>query len=74
MNQLKVLLCALSVAIIAVSWFFLLDTSYDWISSSSDWKVMAGGVILLLMAGAILAIIAAIAALIARGVKNLWPR
>jgi len=74
MNVLKVLLCALSAAIITVSWFFLLDTSYDWISSRSDWKVIAGGVMLLLMAGVVLGIIAAIAALIARGVKNLWLR
>lgn len=72
MKIVKVLLCASSVAIIAVSWFFLLDTSYDWISSASNWKAIAGGLILFMMAGVTLAVIAAAVALIARGVRHLW--
>jgi hypothetical protein len=72
MKIIKVLLCALGVAIIAVSWFFLLDTSYDWISSASNWKAIAGGLILLIMAGIALAIVAAAVALVARGVRHLW--
>ena len=72
MKILKVPLCALGIAIIAVSWFFLLDTSYDWVSSPSDWKAIAGGLILLMMAAVTLGVVAAVVAFIARGVKHLW--
>lgn len=72
MKMLKGLLCAFGVAIIAISWFFLLDTSYDWISSPSNWKAIGGGLILLMMAGVALAVITAAVAVIARGVKHLW--
>jgi hypothetical protein len=47
---LKTALWFVWLPIIAVSWVMLLDTSYDWISSPSTARVLAGLLILILMA------------------------
>jgi hypothetical protein len=48
-------------------WVIVLDTSYDWISSPSTTKVIAGSLILILMGCVIIA-------LIATGARKLWTR
>jgi hypothetical protein len=53
--------------IVAVFWVMLLDTSYDWVSSSSNIKVVSGLMILILMACVALA-------LLVKGARKLWTR
>jgi multidrug resistance efflux pump len=55
------------LAICAVLWVLLLDTSYDWISSTSNAKVVFGFVILVSMVGVVIA-------LVVKGVRLLWTR
>lgn len=64
---LKTALWLVWLPIVGVLWVILLDTSYDWISSPSTTKVIAGVLILILMGCVILA-------LIATGAKKLWTR
>ena len=47
---LKAALWLIWLPIVAVLWVMLLDTSYDWISSPSTARVLAGLLILILMA------------------------
>ena len=51
--------------IAAVLWVVLLDTSYDWISSPSNIKVISGLLILILMGCVVIA-------LLVKGVRKLW--
>jgi hypothetical protein len=64
---LKTALWMIWVPIVAVFWVMLLDTSYDWISSPSTAKVIAGFMILILMACAVLG-------LVIKGARKLWTR
>jgi hypothetical protein len=63
----KVVLWIFWIAAGAVLWVWLLDTSYDWISSASDLRVTMGCLILVSMAGALVA-------LAAKGARWLWKR
>jgi hypothetical protein len=53
--------------IVVVLWVMLLDTSYDWISSPSTSKVVAGLLILILMGCVVLG-------LVIKGARKLWTR
>jgi hypothetical protein len=64
---LRVVLWTVWLAICAVLWVLLLDTSYDWISSTSNAKVVFGFVILVSMVGVVIA-------LVVKGVRLLWTR
>jgi len=64
---LKLVLWTIGVALGAVVWVMLLDTSYDWISSPSNIKVVFGFVVLLSMLGGLIA-------LVVKGVRVLWTR
>jgi len=64
---LKAALWMVWLPIVAVLWVMLLDTSYDWISSPSNSKVISGSLILILMACVVIA-------LLAKGVRKLWTR
>ena len=64
---LKIALWMIWLPIASVIWVILLDTSYDWISSPSNSKVIAGLLILILMA-------CALVALIIKGARKLWIR
>jgi uncharacterized membrane protein len=64
---LKVALWMVWLPIIAVGWVILLDTSYDWISSPSNAKVISGLLILLLM-------VTVIVAVVVKGARKLWVR
>jgi hypothetical protein len=64
---LKIALWMVWLPIVAVLWVMLLDTSYDWISSASNIKVVSGLMILILMACVALA-------LLVKGAKKLWTR
>jgi hypothetical protein len=64
---LKFALWMIWLPIGAVLWVMLLDTSYDWISSPSNIKVVSGLLILILMALVIIA-------LLVKGAKKLWTR
>ncbi len=67
MKPLRIVLWMIWIATLAVLWVVLLDTSFDWISSSSDTKVLLGLVILISMVG--VAIV-----LIVKGARTLWTR
>lgn len=64
---LKFALWMVSLPIVAVLWVMLLDTSYDWISSPSTTNVIAGLLILILMACVVIA-------LLVKGARKLWDR
>jgi len=64
---LKIALWMIWLPIVAVLWIILLDTSYDWISSPSNIKVISGLLILILMAFVVIA-------LLVKGVRKLWIR
>jgi hypothetical protein len=64
---LKTALWIVWLPIAAVLWLMVLDTSYDWISSPSTTRVIAGLLILLLMGLVVIA-------LVFRGAKKLWTR
>jgi polyferredoxin len=64
---LKIALWMIWLPIVAVLWIMLLDTSYDWISSPSNIKVISGLLILILMAFAVIA-------LLVKGARKLWIR
>ena len=64
---LKAALWMVWVPIAAVFWVMLLDTSYDWISSPSTSKVIAGLMILILMVCVVLG-------LVIKGARTLWTR
>ncbi|MBV8452409.1 MAG: hypothetical protein JOZ29_09070 [Deltaproteobacteria bacterium] len=66
-KMLKVALWMIWLPIVAVLWIMLLDTSYDWISSPSNIKVISGLLILILMALVIIA-------LLVKGARKLWTR
>jgi hypothetical protein len=66
-RPLRIMLWILGVAVGAVLWVWLLDTSYDWISSTDDLKVIMGFLILISMAGALVA-------LFVKGARWLWQR
>jgi hypothetical protein len=62
---LKLALWMVWLPIAAVLWVVLLDTSYDWISSPSNIKVISGLLILILMGCVVIA-------LLVKGVRKLW--
>jgi hypothetical protein len=64
---LKTALWIVCLPIVAVFWVMLLDTSYDWISSPSNIKVISGLLILILMACVVIA-------LLVKGARTLWTR
>jgi polyferredoxin len=64
---LKAALWLVWLPITAVVWVMLLDTSYDWISSPSDTKVMSGLMILILMATVVIAVVV-------KGARKWWTR
>jgi len=64
---LKTALWFIWVPILVVLWVMLLDTSYDWISSPSTTKVIAGLLILILMGCVVIG-------LVAKGARKLWTR
>jgi hypothetical protein len=64
---LKIALWMVWLPIVAVVWLILLDTSYDWISSPSNIKVVSGLMVLILMACVALA-------LLVKGAKKWWTR
>jgi hypothetical protein len=64
---LRVVLWIFWLALCAVLWVLLLDTSYDWISSTSNIKVVFGFVILVSMVGVVVA-------LVIKGARLLWTR
>lgn len=64
---LKIALWMVWLPIVAVLWVMLLDTSYDWISSPSNIKVISGLLILILMAFVVIA-------LLVKGARKLWIR
>ena len=64
---LKFALWMVWLPIAAVLWVMLLDTGYDWISSPSTTNVMAGLLILILMACVVIA-------LLVKGARKLWER
>ena len=64
---LKIALWTVWLPIAAVCWVMLLDTSYDWISSPSNIKVIYGFLILILMALVVIA-------LLVKGARKLWTR
>jgi hypothetical protein len=66
-RPLKLALWLVWLPIIVVLWLMLLDTSYDWISSPSDFKVVSGVLILILMGCVIIAVVL-------KGAKKLWTR
>jgi hypothetical protein len=63
---LKAALWMIWLPIAAVLWV-MLDTSYDWISSPSNIKVIYGFLILILMALVVIA-------LLVKGARKLWTR
>jgi len=64
---LKVALWMIWLPIVVVLWVMLLDTSYDWISSPSNTKVISGLLILILMAFVVIG-------LLVKGARKLWTR
>ena len=64
---LKTALWFVWLPILAVLWVMLLDTSYDWISSPSTSKVIAGLLILILMG-------CVVVGLVAKGARKWWTR
>ncbi len=64
---LKTALWMVWLPIVAVLWVMLLDTSYDWISSPSNTKVISGLLILILMGCVVIA-------LLVKGARKLWTR
>jgi hypothetical protein len=64
---LKIALWMVWLPIVVVLWIILLDTSYDWISSPSNIKVVSGLLILILMALVVIA-------LLVKGARKLWTR
>ncbi len=64
---LKAALWMVWLPIVAVLWVMLLDTSYDWISSPSNTKVISGLLILILMGCVVIA-------LLVKGARKLWTR
>ncbi len=64
---LKAALWMVWLPIVAVLWMMLLDTSYDWISSPSNTKVISGLLILILMGCVVIA-------LLVKGARKLWTR
>ena len=64
---LRIALWMVWLPIVAVLWVMLLDTSYDWISSPSNTKVISGVLILILMACVVIA-------LLVKGARKLWTR
>lgn len=64
---LKTALWMVWLPIAAVLWVMLLDTSYDWISSPSSSKVIAGLLILILMG-------CVVAGLVVMGARRWWTR
>lgn len=66
-KMLKTALWFVWLPIVAVLWVMLLDTSYDWISSPSTTKVIAGLLILILMACVVMV-------LLIKGARKLWTR
>ena len=66
-KMLKIALWMIWLPIVAVLWIMLLDTSYDWISSPSNIKVISGLLILILMAFVVIA-------LLVKGARKLWTR
>jgi len=74
MRILKVSLFAFAVAALAISWLLLLNTSYAWINSSSNLRVIGGAVLLLAMAGVTFAVVSIVAWHVVDGVKYLWRR
>jgi hypothetical protein len=64
---LKAALWFVWLPILAVVWVMLLDTSYDWISSPSTARVIAGTLILILMGCVVVAVVA-------KGARKLWTR
>ncbi len=74
MRILKVSLFAFAVAALAIIWLLLLNTSYAWINSSSNLRVIGGAVLLLAMAGVTFAVVSIVAWHVVDGVKYLWRR
>jgi hypothetical protein len=66
-KPLKTALWIVWLPIIAVLWVMVLDTSYDWISSPSTSKVIAGSLILILM-------VCVVIGLVVKGARKLWTR
>ncbi len=66
-KMLKTALWFVWLPVVAVLWVMLLDTSYDWISSPSTTKVIAGLLILILMACVVMV-------LLIKGARKLWTR
>jgi hypothetical protein len=66
-KPLKIALWMVWLPIAAVFWVMLLDTSYDWISSPSNTKVISGLLILISMASVVIA-------LLVKGARKLWRR
>jgi polyferredoxin len=66
-KMLKTALWMIWLPIVAVLWMMLLDTSYDWISSPSNVKVISGLLILILMAIIVIT-------LLVKGARKLWTR
>ncbi|MBV8775431.1 MAG: hypothetical protein JO166_24320 [Deltaproteobacteria bacterium] len=64
---LKIALWIVWLPIVAVLWVILLDTSYDWISSPSSSRVIAGLLILILMG-------CVVVGLVVMGARRLWTR
>ncbi|MGO9267174.1 MAG: hypothetical protein ACLQBA_20230 [Candidatus Binataceae bacterium] len=74
MRILKISLFAFAVAALAIIWLLLLNTSYTWINSSSNLRVIGGAVLLLAMAGVTFAVVSIVAWHVVDGVKYLWRR
>jgi hypothetical protein len=74
MRILKVALFAFAVAALAITWLILLNTSYAWINSTSNLRVIGGAVLLLAMAGVTFAVVSIVAWHVVDGVKYLWRR
>jgi hypothetical protein len=74
MRILKIAVFALGVAALVIAWLLLLNTSYAWISSSSNLRVIIGAVLLLAMAVLTFAVGSVVVWHIANGVKYRWRR
>ena len=74
MRMLRVALFALGIAAVAIAWLVLLNTSYAWINSASNLRVIGGAVLLLAMAGVTFAVGSVAAWHVANGVRYLWRR
>jgi hypothetical protein len=66
-KMLKTALWMVWLPIAAVLWLILLDTSYDWISSPSTSRVIAGLLILILMGFVVVG-------LVIMGARRLWAK